>query len=224
MKSRLSKQKALALTGALIVALVGVVAYAGLGAQPALRVAAAGRQDEERGPIRPPRGCPQWAKPTIINRNAQTPTTPAPFIADFLQKITKGQNSLVRKYGQPGTDLQFADSFALGGCRLCAATLEFEVKKESGQWNNDALHLWLEPDTIPNVAPPPLFTTGANLWGMFPNGHPVIEWVKSPTSPQRPIAELNSYISNSQLSAPAISAYIQDDTSIKSGRLTLWHF
>ncbi len=207
-----------------LIALIGVTAY---GSWSANAQTAAPGQDEFA--LRPPRGCPRWARPVTINRNPRNPATPGPMLTSYLQKITGGDKSKIRNYGQPGSNLQFADSFDLGHCRLCAAKLEFTLTREPGQADNDGFHVYLEPDTVPLTLPAPIFTTGANLWTMFPNGRPTVEWGKFFTntgqaSAQRPISELNNYIFNSQLLTPLLSTYIQDDTKIVSSRLTVWTY
>ncbi|MFN0110020.1 MAG: hypothetical protein ACKVZH_14290 [Blastocatellia bacterium] len=208
-----------------LAALIGTAGYDNFGANA--QRAAPTQQDEFA--LRPPRGCPAWAKPRTINRNSQNPATPGPTLTSYLQKVTGGDKTKIRAYGQAGSDMQFADSFDIGRCRLCAARLEFNLVKDSGQFDNDGFHLYLEPDTASSTLPAPIFTTGANLWSVFPNGKPVVEWGKvftstATNSTQRPISELNSYIFNSLLQSPLLDVYIQDDTRIMSSRLTVWTY
>jgi hypothetical protein len=210
------RNQSLALVGAVFCSAL-IFSVADYGQSAKAQTAAPGQDDLV---AKVPRGCPRWARPLTINRNAKTPATPGPSLSSYLQKVTGGNKTKIRAYGQAGSDLQFGDSFDLGHCRLCAARLEFKLAKESGQWDNDGFHVYLEPDAVSSTLPTPIFSTGANLWSMFPNGMPVVQW----GSGFRPISELNSYIFSSQLQIPMLSVYIQDDSKVLSSRLTLWTY
>lgn len=210
------KSKGLAV--ALAVFCSGLVFSVGFDGQSAKAQTLAPGQDDIIARV--PRGCPRGAKPIVINRGPNNQSTPALSLNSYLQKVTGGDKTKIRNYGQAGSDKQFGDSFGLGSCRLCAARLEFKLQKESGQWDNDGFHVYLEPDTVSSTLPTPIFTTGANLWTQFSNGMPVVQW----GSGFRPISELNNYIFNSQLQTPMLSVYIQDDTKILSSRLILWTY
>jgi hypothetical protein len=195
-----------------------------------------------------PKGCPKEAQPYIIKRDASTGVSRSENLNNFFSEFSKEVQARFpnRGYGEKGPDRFFGDSFPLGNCKICAATLTAEVENEGA--DNDSLTLWLSDPTLH------LVTTGSGgivgnrflyltsyccgvgavqpgkpgLWESPSTSSPKTFTldlnmngdISSSTSPQNGIDKINQYIFSNP--NPALDVIVADDTKVNSMQLVIW--
>jgi hypothetical protein len=127
------------------------------------------------------------------------PVTLSPALASFLNS----HNLTPKGYDDPRINMVFADSFKLGNCKVCYATLEVRVRHYQDIWSNDTLTVGAAP-----FAAFPARLLYTNIW---PNGsHTYV----------LPANGLSSLIWNNQ----GLDVVAQDDTDFDYTRLSVWYY
>jgi hypothetical protein len=171
-----------------------------------------------------PEGCARNARAYIIVRNASTGTFPTAMLMSKLNTNPYLATLPLRKYGDKGPDRWFGDSFSLGSCKICAATISAEVENEGG--DNDGFHVWLSPDGPPSpdkykatlksaVSYTGNPTTNPQLWA----ANDPIGMVKTVTM-DLPANLINQNIFTS--ANPFLDVVLWDDTKVNSLQLVIW--
>jgi hypothetical protein len=169
-----------------------------------------------------PEGCPAGAKRQIISRDKSNKITLSSAFSQYANQTSSNPQFPRRGYGEAGPDRIFYDSFPVGGCRICAATLIAQVANEGG--HNDALHVWLSPSVLPLPSP-----TLASLGSYATGGTiPIGLWI-SPTETTKTVSvnldknKINQYIISS-IQTPMLDVMVQDDTRVDSMQLVVWRY
>lgn len=200
--------------------------------------------------IRPrvPKGCPKEAQPVVINRNASTGVNRSENLKNFFNEFKEDIKTRFpnRGYGERGPDRFFGDSFQLGNCKICAATLTAEVENEGA--DNDSFSVWLSDTTLHPIVTGNggiagnrfLFLTSycCGIWAYQPGKIGLWESPSTPspktftldlnvngdissaTSPQDGINKINQYIFSNP--NPALDVIVADDTKVNSMQLVVW--
>lgn len=171
--------------------------------------------DAETLRIRVPRECDR-IKPDVQRHDipdnfnpAGNPVTLSPALASLLAS----QNITPKGYDDPRVNKVFADSFKLGCCRVCYATLEVRVKHNADFWTNDVLTAGVAPfNSLPGVK---FLSTG--IWNPIGTNPKTLTYAL-------PAASLNSYNMSTCMSPSSLDVVIQDDTVIDYATLSVWYY
>lgn len=213
-----------------------------------VRTAAEPSQTIEAIRQRVPKGCPKEAQPVVITRNASTGVSRSENLKNFFNEFSPEIKTRFpnRGYGEKGPDRFFGDSFPLGNCKICAATLTAEVENEGA--DNDSLSVWLSDSTLH-----PILTGNGGITGnrflfltsyccgisAVQPGKPGL-WenpgtaspktltldlnmngdISSSIVPQDGINKLNQYIFSNP--NPALDVIVADDTKVNAMQLVIW--
>ena len=191
---------------------------------------------------RPPAGCPKNARAYVISRDATTGVARDENMNNFFRTFTREFQTRFppRGYGEKGPDRWFGDSFPLGTCKICAATLTAQIENEGA--SNDSMLLFLSDNTLKMINGGQntsgnrllyLYTHGGTLPSLWSPTAPfgsaqnltldlnVNGDISSSASPNDGIKKINEYIFTTA-SEPALEVFFQDDTKVNSIQLLIW--
>jgi hypothetical protein len=195
---------------------------------------------------RVPAGCPKGARAYVISRNATSGVSRSDnlnnFFGGFPREIQTRFPS--RGYGERGPNRFFGDSFPLGNCKICAASMMAEVENEGA--DNDSLTIWLSDNTLlpimtgnggiagnrltylTSYGTPGLIVGNPALWdGPAPSPKTISldlnrdGNVTTSASPMTGISRINQYIFSSVVS-PYLEVIVADDTKVNSLQMVIW--
>ena len=161
--------------------------------------------DSELTPVRIPRECDRL-KPIVqmhdVADNFKSPGNPVTLSA-ALQSYLSTQNITPKGYDDPRVNKVFADSFKLGNCKVCYATLEVNVRHYQDVWWNDTLTVGAPPfNTFPvRLLSTNIWPNGPHTYGLSPSG-------------------LSQLIWNNQ----GLDVIAQDDTDFDYMKLSVWYY
>ena len=169
-----------------------------------------------------PKGCPKNAKSQLIARDSTTKIVLSPMFAIYAAQTSGNPKFPRRGYGEKGPDRIFYDSFPIGACRICAATLTAQVFNEGG--HNDALHVWFSSDTQLPTSPTLVSllsygTPGATSFGLWASASETSKTVSANLDKDK----INQYII-SGVQTPMLDVLVQDDTRVDSMQLVIWRY
>lgn len=171
--------------------------------------------DSETLRIRVPREC-ERIKPDVQRHDIPdnfNPAGSAVTLSPALTNFLSGRNISPKGYDDPRVNRVFADSFKLGCCRICYATLEVRVKHYADLWTNDILTAGVAPfNPLPGVK---FISTG--IWNP-PGTNPKTMTYALPT------ASLNSYNTSTCRSPSFLDVVAQDDTDFDYATLSVWYY
>jgi hypothetical protein len=156
-------------------------------------------------PVAVPRECPKSKLDVQIHGVDDNftppggPVTLSPALASFLS----GHNLTPKGYDDPRVNMVFADSFKLGNCKVCYATLEVKVRHYQDIWSNDTL------------------TAGAAPFAAFPSlllYTPI--WPNGSHTYVLPANGLSQLIWNNQ----GFDVIAQDDSDFDYTKLSVWYY
>jgi hypothetical protein len=174
--------------------------------------------------LRVPEGCPKEAKLETIARNQKTGTKPSAVLTQWMKQVFNNPQFPTRGYAVKGPDSAFYDSFAIGGCRVCAAKITAQVSNEGG--HNDAFNVILSPAAAPITSAN--FLVSLVSYGTNNAVAPYGLW-SSPTEMSKTLSivlnanSINKYIV-SGIQNPSLDVYTQDDTRVESMQLEIWRY
>lgn len=150
---------------------------------------------------------------------------PSPALKQHLKNLvgkTKG-------YGEVGIDRQVVDSFKLKNCRVCHATIEYQVSNKGLGWEKDSFVAAIAPFTDGNkyfITPPNKCNQNSSRIGCIWDKSESDKKSKTVTLEIQPsqLTTLNSYLATGPIPPTYLDIRGEDDTTFDYVTLRVWYY
>ena len=180
---------------------------------------------QEAPPVKVPQNCQNITPDVQKHGGKGYVIEPSPALAQHLQKLAEKTKS----YGEVGVDRQVVDSFKLKNCRVCHATIEYQVSQKGLGWESDTFVAAIAPFTDGHkyfITPPNKCNANSKrigcIWDKSAESDKESKTVTLEIEPSL-LTALNTYLATGSMPT-YLDIRGEDDTTFDYITLRVWYY
>lgn len=185
-------------------------------------------QEAPPPPVKVPQNCQNITPDEQKHGGKGYVIEPSPALEQHLKDNLVGKT---KGYGEVGPDRQVVDSFKLKNCRVCHATIEYQVSNKRLGWQSDTFVAAIAPFTDGKkffITPPlnPDKTNSSNIgyiWDESAESDKESKTVTLEIEPSK-LAALNTYLATGPMPPTYLDIRGEDDTTFDYVTLRVWYY